>query len=337
MTDYNYKIGDLVKIIKPKTHICLGNVGKILKINKTSFIISGDMVNCKNASVTINKKYVEFQERIPLTIGKNIDIFLKSRNTSRSITNIKKRGLDYYMKKAFPLKDFGEFVLFHYMRPGEANVTNGIRKDKLTKKDILDRKLKDKKMVGSTRTPCVFFTAIPTKFFKKYFSETLITNYQNLEKDTFISLDSKIICNMSNKYWIGANNDWRGGPTVLSNINPHHKIFYALDKCDNKLEMTKSFLDFYIEIIILKLETSYLGILQEEDAGIYLKDLDEDKFIHFLRKIASKVFIEVELFVCNADWLESTKTVLRFKKEDVLIANYEKDVVEENIKRVLKM
>jgi RNase P/RNase MRP subunit p29 len=116
MTDYNYKIGDTVKIIKPKTHICLGNVGKILKINKNTLIINGDEINCKNASVTINKKYVEFQERIPLTVGGNIDTFLKSFSNSKST---KKRGLDYYIKKAFPLKDFGEFVLFHFIMPSK--------------------------------------------------------------------------------------------------------------------------------------------------------------------------------------------------------------------------
>jgi hypothetical protein len=193
-------------------------------------------------------------------------------------------------------------------------------------------------MIGSERTPCVFFTAIPTKFFKKYCSEELIENYQTLRRNIFICLDSKIICNMSNRYWIGTNDRWFLGPAVLtrSNNNSTSDIFYALDSCDSKLKMTKSFLDFYIEVLIVKLENKTMNML-EQDIGmnIYLKDLDEDKFIHFLRKEMCAAFIGVELFICNTNWLELTKTQLNFKKEDVLITNYEKDTVEENIKRVL--
>jgi RNase P/RNase MRP subunit p29 len=53
MTDYKYKIGDFVKIIKPK-HLYFGTVGRVLKIGKSTLVISRE----ENNVITISKQYV---------------------------------------------------------------------------------------------------------------------------------------------------------------------------------------------------------------------------------------------------------------------------------------
>jgi hypothetical protein len=121
----------------------------------------------------------------------------------------KKQGLDYYMKKAFLPEDFEDFVLFNFMRTqdfttsGEPIVNEHTQ---LKKKKLLDMKIKDKKIVGTIGwQSCVFFTPIPTKFFKKYFTKELIERYRESDKYIFICLDSKILCNMPKNYWVGIN------------------------------------------------------------------------------------------------------------------------------------
>jgi hypothetical protein len=322
-----YKIGDFVKVIKPRNHYCFGNVGRVLKINKASLVIKGDD-NCDDNVIIISKKYVKLQKRsvlemsmIPLT---------KSGN--------KKRGLDYYMKKAFLPQDFEDLVLFNFMKTDMYK--SKVVKDEyiqITRSELLTKKIREKKIQSSEYKSCVFFTAIPTKFFKKYFSEALIANYSKEDTDVFICLDSKVLCSIPKNYWIGFNNKWSGGPTSLIWDETYNtNIFYAIDKCDDKLEMTKSFLEFFMEQIDIVFKNLYLPMLNS-DIGLilYLDEKQEDKFINFLRKKGAELFIEMELFACPANWMDKVKTTLRFKKEDVLIANYERSTVEENINRVL--
>jgi hypothetical protein len=324
MVDRIYKIGDFVKIIKPK-HFCFGNIGRVLKINKNSLIISGDD-KCDEEIVIISKKYVELYKKIPLKL-------------EMMPLGKKKQSLDYYMKKAFLTEDFEDFVLFNYMR-------TFTYKSKLVKgeyvtipdSNLLDIKIRNKKIISSNYTRCVFFTPIPTKFFAKYFSEELIKHYS--QRNVFICLDGKVLCNIPKNYWIGFNSDWDYGPHSFQDGEPiEDNRFYALDSCDTKPKMNKSFLDFFTEQLTIKLKESHLRVLGN-DIGltVYLKESYEDKFINFIRKKGAELFLNMEIFVCNSNWMDySSKTTLRFKKEDVLIANYEKETVEDNIKKLLNI
>jgi hypothetical protein len=327
MSAYKYKIGDFVKIIKLK-HYCFGNVGRVLKINKSTLIVGGDE-NCDDEVVTIAKKYVELQDR-PLPELKLVSLTKGGR---------KKESLDYYMKKAFLPEDFEDFVLFNYMRP-----FTGRAMKRISKADLLTKKIRENKILGSSHKSCVFFTPIPVKFFKKYFSEELIQHYSTPKTDIFICLDSNVLCNMPKNYWIGINADWNQGPNNLIHSYRPRNIFYALDSCSTKPELNKSFLDFFMEQVADRFKDKYLQLL-ENDIGltVYLESKNEDKFINFLRNRGKELFLGgkgttgMELFACPAGWVEVVKTVLRFKKEDVLIANYERDTVEENINRVLEL
>jgi hypothetical protein len=329
MVDRIYKIGDFVKIIKPK-HFCFGNIGRVLKINKNSLIISGDD-NCDEEIITISKKYVEFQEKVLLSKMKMIPLTKGGK---------KKQGLDYYIKKVLIPEDFEDFVLFNYMRT--YNIRSNVSGKYITtsKSNLLKTKIRERKIKGSSHQSCVFFTPIPIKFFAKYFSEELIERYSENKTDVFICLDSKVLCNIPKNYWIGVNKGWNQGPKNLINPNTEkNNTFYALDKCDTKPEMNKSFLDFITEQLITILEDELLEIL-EDDIGltIYLEEKNEHKFINFVREKTKELFLKdrnMELFVCPAGWINNTKTVLNFKEEDVLIANYEKETVEENIKMLL--
>ena len=115
----------------------------------------------------------------------------------------KKQGLDYYMKKAFLPEDFEDFVLFNFMRTDmyQGRIIKG-KYVEITRPKLLDKKLREQKIQNSESKSWVFFTAIPTKFFKKYFSEKLIENYKDDEKDVFICLDSKVLFNIPKNYWI---------------------------------------------------------------------------------------------------------------------------------------
>jgi hypothetical protein len=340
MSVYKYKIGDFVKIIKPK-HICFGNVGRVLKITKASLTIRGDE-NCDDEFVTISKKYVEIYNN---ALPPKMRIIPLTKNGKE------KQGLDYYMKKAFLPEDFDDFVLFNYMRTqdftnrGEPIINEYTQ---LKKKKMLDMKIKDKKIVGGSVMfqSCVFFTPIPTKFFKKYLTKELIENYSKPDKYIFICLDTKILCNIPKNYWVGINSHFSQGPNgklLYDSINEKN-IFYALDSCETKPELNRSFLEFFIEQLADRIEINYLQLLLvEKDSGltIYLEPKNEDKFINFLREKGAELLLGwrggsgMELFACPANWMDKVKTTLRFKKEDLLIANYKKDTVEENIKRVL--
>jgi RNase P/RNase MRP subunit p29 len=329
MSNYKYKIGDFVKIIKPK-HVYFGKVGRVLKISKSTLVITRD----KDIDfITISKKYVKIDNTDKLI---NIP---EMKMIPLTTEGKKKHGLDYYIKKAFLPEDFEDFILFNFMR---VNTTKTIivkgENLPLTRSELLTKKIKDRKIQSSTQhRSCIYFTAIPTKFFKKYYSEELIDRYQEEDTDVFICLDSKVLCNMPKNYWIGMNRYWSQGPLHLLWQHNYHNMFYAVDKCDTKLEMDKSFLEFFMEQLTYNLKTYFSMIELITGLILYLDETQEDNFITSIREQGAKMLMEMELFACPANWTNKQKTTIHFKKEDVLIANYEKDTVEENIKRVLGM
>jgi hypothetical protein len=323
MSAYKYKIGDFVKIIKAK-HVYFGTISRVLKINKSVLVITSE----DGDNITISKKYVEIYNK-PSTVMKMIPLSKGGR---------KKQGLDYYMKKAFSPEDFNDFVLFNFMRPFmyRPRRING-KFTKMTASKLLEKKVREKKVEGSNNIPCVFFTPIPVKFFKKYFSEKLIEHYSHDGYTSiFICLDSTVLCNMPKNYWIGFNSGWEYGPESLKEPIEDYNIFYALDSCDTKPKMDNSFLEFFMEQLARKLEMSYLHMLGNNiGLTIYLDESQEDKFINYIKEKGADLFLDMEIFACNSRWTDNEKATLRFKKEELLIANYEKNTVEENIKRVL--
>jgi len=322
-----YKIGNTIIIINSK-HKYYNLEGKITKITKNNIgiRIKGKSTNGKN--ILINKKYVKLIPRTPLdTEG----IFI---HNSRE-----KLNFDYYLQKAFPEEDFEDFVLFNFMRPSSIALGEGIKRwlpkkeINLTSKEMLDKKIKQKKIVSSNYAPCAFFTPIPRKFFSKYFENELIERYNNDMTKVFICLDIKILCNLPDNYWVGINiGNWYGGPTILQQDEDIPDVTYIMDRCDNKPSLSKEFRDFFIDVL-LREEFSFL---EKEKFSLHIKKKFEKEFIDYLREKGKNIFLDSEIFVCSMGWEDYKGVTVRFSEQEVLAANYKKEDVAENIKKVLK-
>ena len=118
--------------------------------------------------------------------------------------------------------------------------------------------------------------------------------------------------------------------------NKREDIFYLIDRCSNKLELDSTFLEYFMEQIVISLKEREFYLLQKDiGLSVSLEEGGEEKLINFLREKACEMFLESEIFVCTMGWENNKGVKLPFKNKDVLIANYEKETVEENIRRVL--
>ena len=168
-------------------------------------------------------------------------------------------------------------------------------------------------------------------------------NYGHLGEDdygydntaVFICLDSRVLCNLSKNRWVAINSHWAMGPRSLFNgIPPNNaRLSYVMDKCDNKPDLSNEFLEFALE----NLEERFKGDFDflKDYNGLVTYVQDEDKFINSLRVQLCELFLKMEIFVCDDRWDDNKGVVLKFKDKDVLIANYKKETVDENIRRVL--
>jgi len=161
----SFRIGDKVYITNLK-HKKYGKTATITKVNKNTVKIHIKYTDKLKKSFTIDKK--------------DVMIVLQEFLSDNSIQvlsgkSFKKVNIIRYIAKAFPRETFDDFALINYMRTRRFNYVMGLLGsdpfpwNKVTSKELLDMKIKQKKIVSTETNPCIFFTPILTrKFLDKY-------------------------------------------------------------------------------------------------------------------------------------------------------------------------